>query len=916
MSARPRWPWCGILTAGGSAKWRWRRSVRVCSSEGPGPEDHPTRAGFQRVVQRRDHAGGAGGLLAGARLHGDPAARLPHLGADAAGAGRLVQGDRSSQRLLPAVHPDELPRQGSRARRGVREGSRAGDAHSPQGDREGWRPGGDARPRVGARGAARHTAHVRDDHLRDVRQVDSELPRSAAAPEPVVQHRALGVSDPAVLAHHRVSLAGGTYGARDGGGGRGGGAPDARRVPYVPGAMDGDARDHGPEDGEREVRRCAAHLRAGGADAGQQGAAGGHVAQSRPELRQGVRRPVPDGGGRTGARVEYVLGRFDAHDRWPGDDAFGRQRPGVSAQAGTGASGDRADLEVGRRACSGARRGGQGEGRAHARRFPGGARCARQPQTGRQVLRVGGQGRAAAARARAARRSGGTGDDGAARGKQGAAHARRAHTHRRHRAGRDPGVAVQRRERAARGQLRPGCDQAAVSRVHAGRRRVRLRRVLRRGGLRGRDPAADGRDRACAARSRVPLARGAADVHVVRQTERRGGGVGAGVLAFDPALLRSIAERVGTPTYVYSANLIRAQYHALHDALKDVPHRICYSVKANGNLGVLKVLRTLGAGADIVSVGELRRALAAGFEAGAIVFSGVGKTAPELDEAIRAGVGYLNIESSAELDAAIPVARRGKRRASLGIRVNPDVATETHPYTKTGEKTAKFGVPYDEVVTVAQRIVAEPLFALRGLAMHLGSQITDVEPYHRGTVKLLELVAALRASSITTIEALDVGGGLGVRYLVANAGVLLTKVLYRKHAGGKEFVVVDAGMTDFVRPSHYNAHHEIMPLQDGARPEELVNIVGPICESGDFLALDRKLPAVEPGEYLAVLGTGAYGFVMSSTYNQRPRPPEILVEGDRYYVARQRETLDDLLRGEVIEPPTWYQGGGGGSGGA
>src|SRR5437660_6327979 len=416
--------------------------------------------------------------------------------------------------------------------------------------------------------------------------------------------------------------------------------------------------------------------------------------------------------------------------------------------------------------------------------------------------------------------------------------------------------------------------------------------------------------------------------------------MGTGVLGFDPALLRAIAERVGTPTYVYSANLIRAQYHALHDALTEVPHRICYSVKANGNLGVLKVLRALGAGADIVSVGELRRALAAGFEAGAIVFSGVGKTAPELDEAIRAGVGYLNVESAAELDAVIAVARRLTRRATLGIRVNPDVATETHPYTKTGEKTAKFGVPYDEVVTVAQRIVAEPLFALRGLAMHLGSQITDVEPYHRGTVKLLELVAALRASSITTIEALDVGGGLGVRYhtekaptpgafaqavappirqaglalvcepgryLVANAGVLLTKVLYRKHAGGKEFVVVDAGMTDFVRPSHYNAHHEIMPLQDGARPEELVNIVGPICESGDFLALDRKLVAVGPGEVLAVLGTGAYGFVMSSTYNQRPRAPEVVVDGDRYYVARQRETLDDLIRGETAEPTTWYK---------
>ena len=416
--------------------------------------------------------------------------------------------------------------------------------------------------------------------------------------------------------------------------------------------------------------------------------------------------------------------------------------------------------------------------------------------------------------------------------------------------------------------------------------------------------------------------------------------MGTGILGFDPALLRSIADRVGTPVYVYSANLIRAQYHALHDALSDIPHRICYSVKANGNLGVLKVLKELGAGADIVSVGELRRALAAGFEADAIVFSGVGKTAAELEDAIRTGVGFLNIESAAELDVVIAVARKRQKPSHVGIRVNPDVATETHPYTRTGEKTAKFGVPYDEVVAVAQRIAAEPLLNLRGLAMHLGSQITDVEPYHHGTVKLLELVTALRASGIATIEALDVGGGLGVRYhnekapspkafadavapavkqaglalmcepgryLVANAGVLLTRVLYRKHSGGKEFVVVDAGMTDFVRPSHYNAHHDIVPLRDGNRPEETVNIVGPICESGDFLALDRKLPAVVAGEYLAVLGAGAYGFVMSSTYNQRPRPPEVLVEGDRYYVARQRETLEDLLRGEVLEPTTWYR---------
>jgi diaminopimelate decarboxylase len=421
--------------------------------------------------------------------------------------------------------------------------------------------------------------------------------------------------------------------------------------------------------------------------------------------------------------------------------------------------------------------------------------------------------------------------------------------------------------------------------------------------------------------------------------------VGAGVLGapslgFDPGLLQAIADRVGTPAYVYSANLIRAQYHALDDALQGIRHRICYSVKANGNLGVLRVLKQLGAGTDIVSLGELRRVLAAGFDPDGIVFSGVGKTAAEIEEAIRARVGFINVESASELDVLFAVAKEVKHPVKLGIRVNPDVAADTHPYTKTGEKTAKFGVPVDEVVDAARRIAAEPLLTLRGLAMHIGSQITDVAPYRRGTVKLLELAAAIRASGIETVEALDVGGGLGVRYhnekapspkafaeavvpavkqaglallcepgryLVANAGVLLTRVLYRKHAGGKDFVVVDAGMTDFVRPSHYNAHHEIVPLKDGKRGEETVNVVGPICESGDFLALDRKLPTVKPGEVLAVLGTGAYGFVMSSTYNQRPRPPEVLVEGDRYYVARPRETLEDLLRGETAEPTTWYK---------
>ena len=416
--------------------------------------------------------------------------------------------------------------------------------------------------------------------------------------------------------------------------------------------------------------------------------------------------------------------------------------------------------------------------------------------------------------------------------------------------------------------------------------------------------------------------------------------MGAGVLGFDPALLQAIADRIGTPAYVYSANLIRAQYHALADALHAIRHRICYSVKANGNLGVLRVLKRLGAGADIVSLGELRRVRVAGFDPDGVVFSGVGKTAHELAEAIRAGVGFINIESTSELATLIGVANDIKQTGRVGIRVNPDVAIESHPYTKTGEKTAKFGIPFDEVVTVATRIAAEPRLVLRGLAMHIGSQITDVAPYHRGAIKLIELVTAIRASGVTTLEALDVGGGLAVRYhnekapapkafaeavvpviaaaglgllcepgryLVANAGVLLTRVLYRKHAGGKEYVIVDAGMSDFVRPSHYNAHHEILPLRDGTRPEETVNVVGPICESGDFLALDRKMVTVGPGEVLAVLGTGAYGFVMSSTYNQRPRAPEVVVDGDRYYVARQRETLDDLLRGETGEPTTWYK---------
>src|SRR3989475_8161746 len=251
---------------------------------------------------------------------------------------------------------------------------------------------------------------------------------------------------------------------------------------------------------------------------------------------------------------------------------------------------------------------------------------------------------------------------------------------------------------------------------------------------------------------------------MVWRAQHRGGRVGRGVLGFDPGLLQAIADRIGTPAYVYSANLIRALYNAADDAHHAIRHRICYSVKANGNLGVLRVLKQLGAGADIVSVGELRRARIAGFDPDSIVFSGVGKTTAEIEEAIRARVGFINIESTSELATLTAVANDVKTPARVGIRVNPDVAIDSHPYTKTGEKTAKFGIPFDEVVTVAKRIAAEPRLVLRGLAMHIGSQITDVAPYHRGTIKLIELVSAIRASGINTLEALDVGGGLGVRY--------------------------------------------------------------------------------------------------------------------------------------------------------
>jgi diaminopimelate decarboxylase len=410
-----------------------------------------------------------------------------------------------------------------------------------------------------------------------------------------------------------------------------------------------------------------------------------------------------------------------------------------------------------------------------------------------------------------------------------------------------------------------------------------------------------------------------------------------GLLRLGSVSLEAIAAEVGTPAYVYHAEVIRARYRTVQAAFAPLAKRIHYAVKANGNLAILRLLRELGAGADIVSVGELRRALAVGFDPAAIVFSGVGKSDQELAAAVDAGIGSINLESGDELTALERVVanRHPPVPVRLAIRVNPDVATDTHPYITTGIRGMKFGVPVEQAIQLARRIGSNPKLELKTIAMHLGSQLLDPAPFVRGTERLIALVSDLRRHGVTTVTAIDVGGGLGIRYsterpvapealaaaiaplvapanlelhlepgryLVGSAGILLTRVLYRKRSGGKDFVIVDAAMNDFVRPSHYQAHHAIVEVTAHRRPARLVDVVGPVCESGDFLALDRELSEPQPGETLAVLGAGAYGFVMASTYNARPRPPEVIVDRNRFAVVRPREPLEDLFRGEIPDP--------------
>jgi diaminopimelate decarboxylase len=403
----------------------------------------------------------------------------------------------------------------------------------------------------------------------------------------------------------------------------------------------------------------------------------------------------------------------------------------------------------------------------------------------------------------------------------------------------------------------------------------------------------------------------------------------------DGLSLETIAQAVGTPVYVYSAAAIRSQYERLTNALNGVPHRLHYSVKANSNLAILGILQRLGAGVDIVSGGELYRAESAGFAGKDIVFSGVGKTRRELEEALNLGVLLINVESEDELDLLDTIAGELAVAAPVALRVNPEVMVDTpHPYTRTGVKGMKFGIPFDETLPVARRALNMRNVRLLGLDMHVGSQISQFEPYEIGLGRLLQLVSEIRNAGAKDLRYLDIGGGLAVtydsehpvdiekfaagvkkmvkptglqlilepgRFLVGNAGVLLTRVLYRKRSGGKEFIVVDAGMNDLLRPSHYNAYHRIEALTPRGG-KVTADIVGPICESGDFFGLHREVDDVEPGDLVVVRSSGAYGFAMASNYNSRPRAAEVLVDRGKYGVVSEREDYTDLVRKERLEP--------------
>jgi diaminopimelate decarboxylase len=405
-----------------------------------------------------------------------------------------------------------------------------------------------------------------------------------------------------------------------------------------------------------------------------------------------------------------------------------------------------------------------------------------------------------------------------------------------------------------------------------------------------------------------------------------------GALTCDGISLEAIASKLGTPVYVYSAADILDRYRAYVRAFGDLPHHVCYAVKANSNINILRLLAEAGSGFDIVSGGELFRVIQAGGDASKVVFSGVGKTEEEIEYALREAIHIFNCESEAELAVIDSVAGRAGKRARVAFRVNPDVDAATHPYISTGMSEHKFGIDISEVEAVYHRAVELPNVLVEGVSCHIGSQILDTNPLLEAVDKMIALADRLRAASVP-IRHLDLGGGIGVPYrptdtapeipdiigairqkvtgrdltvsvepgrsIVGEAGVLLTRVLYRKQTARKQFIVVDAAMNDLIRPALYKSHHEIVPVrQDGARALVTVDVVGPVCETGDFLAKDRDMPLVDPGELLAICTAGAYGFAQSSNYNSRPRAAEVLVEKGAWRIIRARETHADLIRGE------------------
>lgn len=413
----------------------------------------------------------------------------------------------------------------------------------------------------------------------------------------------------------------------------------------------------------------------------------------------------------------------------------------------------------------------------------------------------------------------------------------------------------------------------------------------------------------------------------------------AGELHCEEVPLSRIAQEVGTPAYVYSTETLIRHFKAFDEPFQGSPHLVCFSAKSNSNLAILSLFGSMGCGVDIVSGGELYRALRAGIPPERIVYSGVGKTEQEMDDALRASILMFNIESSQELEVLQARAALAGRKAPISIRVNPDVDPQTHPYISTGLKKNKFGIQMEKALDDYKKASRMSHVVVVGVDCHIGSQITKLEPFLDALERLGELVRTLRREGIE-VRYLDVGGGLGITYdeespphpseyakgvleltkdlgctlvlepgrvLVGNAGILLTRVLYTKEGAAKKFVIVDAGMNDLARPSLYGSYHRIQPVEESLLlgEEEVADMVGPICESTDFLARDRRMACLKRGDLVGVMSAGAYGFSMSSNYNSRPRAAEVLVRGRDYYVVRTRETYEDLLAHEAV--PEWIR---------